>query len=90
MNNPLHKKDKVFYARIIPNCGIYEVAELTVRTVESDWFVGIEKRDNKAYLLSYSKIGEIVFLNREECLRKVQKAEASSLKISSETFYEEF
>ena len=34
----LKKKDTVYYARIIPNCGYYDVLELKVRTVEETWF----------------------------------------------------
>lgn len=36
-------KDIVYYARIIPTCNIYDVCELTIRTVNKDWFVGIDK-----------------------------------------------
>ena len=30
----INKKDTAYYARIIPNAGIYEVCELIIRTVE--------------------------------------------------------
>ena len=51
-----NKKDTVYYARIIPTTGIYEVCELHIRTVEDDYFVGIDKRDKHAYLFGYNAI----------------------------------
>lgn len=47
----LKPKDKLYYARILPRVGIYEVCELILRTVRNDWFVGIDKRDKHAFLL---------------------------------------
>ena len=38
----LKKKDRLYYARIIPNSGIYDVCELIIRTVAEDYFVGID------------------------------------------------
>ena len=40
----LHKGDKVYYARIMPNLGLYEVCELKIRTVEDDYYVGLENK----------------------------------------------
>lgn len=72
---PLKKKDTVFYARIIEALNIYDVLELTIRTVTDNWFVGIEKRDKQAFLFMNSDIGERVFLDRNEALNKVLDAE---------------
>lgn len=69
--NELHKKDKVFYAQIMPTLDIFEVCELIVRTIEDNYFVGIDRTDKHAYLISYSKFGELVFTNRADCLEKV-------------------
>ena len=41
----MKKKDILYYARIVPKTGIYEVCELLIRTVEERYFVGIDKRD---------------------------------------------
>ena len=32
----LKKKDVVYYTKIIPSCGIYDMYELRIRTVEDD------------------------------------------------------
>ena len=86
----LKRKDIVYYARIIPNTGIYEVCELFVRTVTDDYFVGIDKRDKHAYLFGYNAIGNTVFVNRKDALNKVKIAESNKKDISSETYYEEY
>ena len=46
----LKKGDKVYYTRIIPTVGIYEVKELILRTIEENYLVGINKQDKHAYL----------------------------------------
>lgn len=86
----LKKKDIVYYAKIIPNCGIYDVYELIIRTVTDDYFVGIDKRDKHAFLLYYSDIGKTVFLNRKDALDKVKESEKNKKVVSDETYYEEY
>ena len=86
----LKKKDVVYYTKIIPSCGIYEVCELKIRTVEDGWFVGIEKRDKHTYLLYNSEIGKTVFMDRQDALDKVKDAEKNKKTVSNETYYEEY
>lgn len=86
----INKKDKLYYARIIPKTGIYEVCEISIRTVENTWFVGIDKRDKHAYMFNYSDLNTILFKERKDALEKVKNAEKNKLKISEETDYEEY
>lgn len=86
----LNKKDIVYYARIIPNVGIYEVCELIIRTVQDTWFVGVDKRDKHAYLFSYKSINDTIFLSRKEALQKVKQSEKCKKIISDEKYYEEY
>ena len=86
----LKRKDIIYYARIIPASSIYDVCELTLRTVESNWFVGIDKRDKRAYIFNDSDINKVVFKNRKDALKKVLNAEANKKYVSSETYYEEY
>ena len=87
----LKKKDVVYYTKIIPSCGIYDVYELRIRTVEDDWFVGIEKRDEHAHLFNNSDIEKTIFTDRNEAVRKVKEAEKNNMAVSSEeTYYEEY
>jgi hypothetical protein len=81
-------KDILYYARIIPTVGIFDVCQLTIRTVKEDYFVGCDKVDKHAYLFSYSDLGEIVFHDRKQALDKVLVAENNKKKINNEVFYE--
>lgn len=73
------KKDKMYYARILSGTYVYDVCDLIIRTVEKDWFVGVDKHDKHAYLFSYSDIDEKVFFNREQALQKVLEAEKNKI-----------
>lgn len=83
-------KDVVYYTRIIPTSGIYDVLELIIRTVETDWFVGIEKRDKQAFLFKDNELNKTVFTDRKKALKVVKEAEKNKKHINEETFYEEF
>lgn len=91
MGESVKVKDILYYARIIPTVGIFDVCQLTIRTVKEDYFVGCDKVDKHAYLFNYSDLGEVVFHDRKQALDKVLAAEANNKKkISEETFYEEY
>ena len=91
MNNQIiHKRDTVYYTRIFPTLGIYDLEELQIRTVTDDYFVGTEKRTKKAYLFSYDLIDKTVFINRKEAVDKIKEAEKNKVEVSTETYYEEY
>lgn len=74
-------KEHWYFARILPPSHTYEVCELIIRTVEDDYFVGVDKRDKHAYLLSYSDVGKRVFKDRGECLDLVLQQEATDKEV---------
>lgn len=86
----LKKKDRLYYARIIPKTRIFEVCEVLVRTIEDTWFVAIDKSDKHAYLFVYDDIGKILFYERKEALSKVFEAEKDLPEMEYETSYEEY
>ena len=86
----LKRKDIVYYARVIPNTGIYEVCELIIRTVADDYFAGVDRRDRRTYLFGYNAIDNTVFVDRKDALNKVKIAESNKKDISNETYYEEY
>lgn len=86
----LKKKDRLYYARIIPRTRIYEVCEVIVRTVRDTWFVTVDKRDKRAYLFNNSDFDVIVFKDRDIALSKVLNAEKSAPKEKYEIDYEEY
>ena len=90
MNDKIRKNDIVYYARIMPKLGIFDVYDLKVRTVEDTYFVAIDKRDKKSYLFTFTDINKTVFANREDALSKVKEAEKNKPKVSAEIFYEEY
>lgn len=64
----IKKKDKIFYLRKISKCDINEVLKLTVRTVTEDYFVGIEEKEQHAFLFHFCDIGKTVFTSYGEAL----------------------
>ena len=89
--NEIHKiGDIVYYARIMPTLGVYDVCELKIRTVADTYFVGTDKRDKRAYLFSYNAVGKCIFSNRKDAVEKAIAAEENSPKVSKETYYEEY
>lgn len=86
----LNKGDKLYYTKIFPTVGIYDVCDLTVRTVTDTYFVGIDKRDKHAYLLGLNVLEDLVFDSRKIALNKVHEAEKHKLNINDETDYEEY
>lgn len=90
-SNPLKKNDIVYYARIMPSLCIFDVYELKVRTAADTYFVGIDKRDKKAFLLSYMDIDNVVFINRKDAVNKAIMAEKNNKQVAStEKYYEEY
>lgn len=87
----LKKKDIVYYTKIMPSVGVYDLCELTIRTVENDYFVGIDKSDKHAYLFGYNSINKTIFKDRKVALKIIKEAEKKKTKIiSSESYYEEY
>ena len=90
MTDKIRKNDIIYYARIMPKLGIFDVYDLKVRTIADTYFVAIDKRDKKSYLFNYNDIGKTVFLNRQEAHKKTKEAEKNKPKVSTETYYEEY
>lgn len=87
----LKKKDTVYYARIMPSVGIYDLLDINIRTVAETYFVGVDKRDKRAYLFNNDALGKTVFTDRKEALKVVKEAEKHKTKIiSNEIYYEEY
>lgn len=85
------KGAKMYYARALPSCGIFDVEDLVVRTAEDTWFVGVEEKTKRAYIFNNKDINKDVFFVRKEAVDVVNEAEANcKKKISDETYYEEY
>lgn len=87
----LRKSMTLYYARIMPKVAVYEVDEVSVRTIEDTYFVATEKQTKRAFPFAYKDLDEIVFKDRKDALNKVKEAEKHKTKIvSEETYYEEY
>lgn len=80
MGESVKLKDTVYYARIIPTVGIFDVCQLVIRTVENNYF-----------LLHFNDLNKTVFTNRKQALDVVLTAEKNNKnKIYKEILYEEY
>lgn len=86
----INKGDIVYYTRVFPNTGTYDLCELRVRTVMDNWFCGVDKKDKRAYLLGFNEIDENVFDDRSIALKRIHNAEQKYPQINGETYYEEY
>ena len=78
----MQRKDIVYYARIQPTLGVYEVLELIVRVVENGWFSAMDKRDKRVYLFTDKDLNKTVFADRKEALTLVKEAEKHKRKMT--------
>lgn len=80
----MKKGNIYYYARIIPNAGIYDLLEIKIRSVYETYFVGIERRNKQAFLFNYSDIDKILFVDRKIALKVVKEAEKNKKEIHYE------
>ena len=90
MYSTLNKGDMVYYARIQKKNGTYDLCELKIRTVEDDYFCGVNQIDKHVYLFGYNALGDYVFQTRKEALDTIHAAEKNKVEVSEETYYEEY
>lgn len=90
MDKEIKKSDVIYYARVMPTVGLYEIVELKVRTVAEDYIVGIDKNTKHAYMFYFDDINRTIFFDRNEALKVVKAAEKNGKKVSDEKYYEEY
>lgn len=73
--NKIEKGTVVYYSQCMPTVDVFEVLELTVRTVKDNWFVGIETKEKQAYLFYKKDVDRCVFFDRKDALMTVKEAE---------------
>ena len=69
----MKKGDKVYYCEVVPNCDIYEVLELTIRTVEDGWCVGVDEKSKQAQLFTENMLDKYVFHHRVDAVEALKK-----------------
>ena len=73
----IKKGDVVFYAQCLESCGVFEVLELTLRTVKDNWFTGVETKEKQVHLFYLKDIDKCIFFNRHDALMTVKEAESN-------------
>lgn len=63
----------VFYTRILPKVGIYDLLEIKLRTVEDTYIVGCDEKDHTAYLISEIEAETCIFTSRKDALNKIKE-----------------
>ena len=86
----INKGDTVYYTRVFPETGTYDLCDLIIRTVMDNWFCGVDNKDKRAYLLGLNEIDENVFYDRSIALKRIHNAEQKYPHINGETYYEEY
>lgn len=66
----------VYWARILPTHGIYDLIELKIRTVEDFYFVGTDKNTKQAYMFRTHAIYDTIFYERSQALEKIRFEES--------------
>lgn len=89
--NKIKKGMTVYYSQCLDFCGVFELLELRIRTVEDGWFAAIEDKTKHVYLFYDKSIGKEIFFDRKEALDVVKAAEENcKRKFSDEKCYEEY
>lgn len=78
------KGSVVYWGRTHPETGIFEVCELTVRTVYPECFVGVDKDSKRAHIISYEECDETVFDDRNQALAVVKAAEKNKKELTTD------
>ena len=84
-------KDHVYYAKVMPSVGTYELYDLIVRAITPTWFSTYDTAKGSMYsfLFENGALGKDVFLDRKEALNRVKYAEEHGKKFT-EIEYEEY
>ena len=68
----MDKGDKIFLCDVVPNCNVYEIIELTIRTVGDGWYVGTDEKTKQAHLFQNDMIDKYVFKFRTDALEALK------------------
>lgn len=68
-------KQQVYWTRISKKLGVYELLDLTIRTIKDSWISTYEDRTKQSYIFSKKDIGRIIFTNRNEALNILKERE---------------
>lgn len=70
----VEKDNIVYYARVVSACDIYEVLQLSIRTVTDNWFVGLDTATRQAYPFDNKDIEVLIFSDKKSAEGVVKAA----------------
>ena len=71
----ISKGTKVYWTRIHPQICVYDLYDLTVRSIYDTYFVAVDKKSKQSYLFSYDAIDKVVFFERSVALEILKEKE---------------
>jgi len=77
-SNNLKIGQMVYWTRVHPSLGIYDLYDLRIRCVDTDWISAVDNKTKQAYLFPNSDIGRTVFEDRKQALKYVKDAKKNS------------
>ena len=57
----MDKGDRLYYAEIVKSCGVFDVHDISIRTVEDTYFVGTDIDTHRAYIFTYDQLETCLF-----------------------------
>lgn len=68
----MEKGDVVYYCEVVPNCSLYEILDLTIRTVGENYWVGVDEKTKQAHMFTPDMIDVYVFRHRSDALEALK------------------
>ena len=72
----ISKGTKVYWTRIHPQICVYDLYDLTVRSVYDTYFVAVDKRSKQSYIFNYKDINKTIYIERTDALDYIKTEES--------------
>lgn len=76
--NKAKRRDTVFYARVMPNLGYYEIHELHMVSIYDDYCTASDIKTRQTFVLSTKEALELLYKNRKEAVNCLKKKQAEN------------
>ena len=76
----IKKKDTVLFARVIPKIGYYELLELYIVSVYSDYVTGTDKKTKQTFCFGKNLAQNVLFKDRKKAIAYLNKKEQENKK----------
>ena len=73
--NKAKRRDRVYYARMMPSLGYYEIHELHMVSIYDDYCSASDVKTKQAFILSTKEALELLYIDRADALKYLKKKE---------------